>query len=117
MRRRSWFVMLARLGVQLVDSTKGGVMIHHGSESSFVVNVKSKQHLYPILMEWKESVLNKSVKAFSQDGDGVVLYQRRICGPDVDGLREKILEEAHGSPYSIHSRATKMYRDLREVYW
>ncbi|WMV13401.1 hypothetical protein MTR67_006786 [Solanum verrucosum] len=80
---------LARLGVQLVASTKGGFMVHHSSESSFVIDVESKQHLDPILMELKESVLNK----------------------------EKILEEAHGLRYSIHSGATKMYRGLREVYW
>ncbi|WMV58602.1 hypothetical protein MTR67_051987, partial [Solanum verrucosum] len=61
----------ARLGVQLVYSTKGGVMVHRGSESSFVIDVKSKQGLDPILMELKESVLNKSIEAFSQGGDGV----------------------------------------------
>ncbi|WMV08774.1 hypothetical protein MTR67_002159, partial [Solanum verrucosum] len=33
---------LARLGVQLVDSTKGGFTVHNGSESSFVVDVKLK---------------------------------------------------------------------------
>ncbi|WMV49811.1 hypothetical protein MTR67_043196 [Solanum verrucosum] len=33
---------LAWLGVQLVDSTKGGVMVHKGSETSFVVDVKAK---------------------------------------------------------------------------
>ncbi|WMV40931.1 hypothetical protein MTR67_034316 [Solanum verrucosum] len=27
------------------------------------------------------------------------------------------MEEAHSSRYSIHSGSTKMYRDLREVYW
>ena len=32
-------------------------------------------------------------------------------------LRKHILAEAHNSRYSIHLRATKMYRDLREVYW
>ncbi|KAH0776336.1 hypothetical protein KY290_007747 [Solanum tuberosum] len=108
---------LARLGVQLVDSTKGGFMVHHSSESSFVVDVKSKQHLDPILMKLKESVLNKSVEAFSQGGYGVLRYQGRLCISDVDGLREKILEESHGSRYSIHPGATKMYYDLREVYW
>jgi len=55
-----------------VDSTKGGVMVHHSSESSFVVDVKSKQGLEPILMELKESVLNKSVEALSQGGDRVL---------------------------------------------
>ncbi|WMV58518.1 hypothetical protein MTR67_051903 [Solanum verrucosum] len=79
---------LARLGVQLVDSTKGGFMIHHSCESSFVVDVQSKQHLNPIFMELKELVLNKSIKIFSQGGDGVLRYQGRLCVPNVDGLKE-----------------------------
>ena len=35
----------------------------------------------------------------------------------VDNLRSKILEEANWSRYSIYSGATKVYRDLQEVYW
>ena len=35
----------------------------------------------------------------------------------VGELRQHILAEAHNSRYSIHPGATKMYRDLREVYW
>ena len=107
---------LARLGVRLEDSPKGGAMVRHNSESSVVVDVKSKQHLDPILMELKESVLNKAIETFSQGEDGVLRHQGRLCVPDVDGLRETILEEAHGSRYSIHLGATKMYRDLSEIY-
>ena len=32
-------------------------------------------------------------------------------------LRQRILEEAHYSRYSIHPGATKMYHDLKLVYW
>ncbi|WMV13559.1 hypothetical protein MTR67_006944, partial [Solanum verrucosum] len=53
----------------------------------------------------------------SQGEDGVLRHQGRLCVLDVDGLRETILEEANGSRYSIHLRATKMYSDLREIYW
>ncbi|WMV32778.1 hypothetical protein MTR67_026163, partial [Solanum verrucosum] len=56
---------LARLGLQLVDSPKCGFTVHKGSESSFVADVKSTQHLDLILMELKESVLRKFVEAFS----------------------------------------------------
>ena len=42
---------LARLGVRLVDSTCGGVLVHPSSESSLVVEVKKGQHLDPVLME------------------------------------------------------------------
>ncbi|WMV18695.1 hypothetical protein MTR67_012080 [Solanum verrucosum] len=85
------------LAALLVDSTEGGVMVHNGSESSFVMDVKSKQDLNPLLVELKDSVLKKSVEAFSQGGDRVLRYQGRLCVPDVDCLREKILEEAHRS--------------------
>ena len=44
-------------------------------------------------------------------------YQGRLCAPGVDGLRDQTLEEAHGSRDSIHPRSTKMYHDLREIYW
>ncbi|XP_049406260.1 uncharacterized protein LOC125869904 [Solanum stenotomum] len=80
------FHRLAQLGVQLVDSTKGGVMVHNGSESSFVSDAKSKQGLDPILVELKETVLKISIEAFSQGGDGVLRYQGRLCVPDVDDL-------------------------------
>ncbi|WMV42498.1 hypothetical protein MTR67_035883 [Solanum verrucosum] len=35
----------------------------------------------------------------------------------VDGLQERIMEEAHSFRESIHPGSTKMYHDLREVYW
>ena len=48
---------LARLGVGLVDSLKGGFIVQHSSESSFVVDVKSKQHLYPVMIEFNSHSL------------------------------------------------------------
>ena len=57
------------------------------------------------------------MEVFSQVGDGVLRYQGRLCVPDVGELINNILEEAHNSRYIIHLGYTKMYRDLREVYW
>ena len=47
---------LSRLGVRLVGTSSGGVSIHSNSESPFVVYVKYKQHLDPILMDLKDSM-------------------------------------------------------------
>ena len=54
---------------------------------------------------------------FKQGGDGVLRYQGRLCVPRVDELQERIMEEAQSCRYSIHPGSTKMYHDLREVYW
>ena len=48
---------LACLGVQIDDFPNSGMVIHHNSESSLVVEVKFKQHQDPLLMELKESVI------------------------------------------------------------
>ena len=45
--------------MRLEDSSNGGFMVHNNSESSLVVEVKSKQHLEKSLMQLKESVLGK----------------------------------------------------------
>ncbi|XP_070042588.1 uncharacterized protein [Nicotiana tomentosiformis] len=49
--------------------------------------------------------------------DGVLRLQSRICVPNVDGLRELILEEAHSLHYSIHPCVMKMYCNLKQHYW
>lgn len=57
----------ARLGVQIVDFLEGSFTVHSGFESSFVVDVKSKQGLDPILIELKELVLKKFVDVTLQN--------------------------------------------------
>ncbi|XP_069148206.1 uncharacterized protein [Solanum lycopersicum] len=108
---------LTRLGVQLVDTPSKGVSVHSSSESSFVVDVKSKKHLDPILMELKDSVLSKLNESFSLRGVGVLRYQGRLCVPNINNLRPNIIAEAHGSRYFTHPVSTKMYHDLKEIYW
>ncbi|XP_070050668.1 uncharacterized protein [Nicotiana tomentosiformis] len=47
----------------------------------------------------------------------VLRLQGHLCVPNVNGLRETNLVEAHNLRYSIHPGVTKMYRDLRQYYW
>ena len=44
-------------------------------------------------------------------------YQDRLCVPDVDDLWENMVEEAHGLRYSINPGSTKIYHDLKPIYW
>jgi hypothetical protein len=37
--------------------------------------------------------------------------------PDIPKIKELILKEAHETPYSIHLGSTKMYMDLKELFW
>ncbi|XP_070015086.1 uncharacterized protein [Nicotiana sylvestris] len=56
--------------------------------------------------------------AFEKGGDeGTLRYRGKLCVPDVDGLIERIMSEAHNYRYSIHLGFPKMYHDLKEIYW
>ena len=59
---------LDHLGDRIEDSPNGVFVVHHNSESSLVVEVKSKQYLDLLLMELKESVVGKMNASFSQEG-------------------------------------------------
>ena len=104
---------LARLGVWLEDAPRRGVTIHICFESLFVVGVKANQHLDPVLMELKDSILRKLNESFSLGGDGVLRYQNRFCVPNVDDLKSNILSIAHASKYSIHPGATRCTMTLK----
>lgn len=49
--------------------------------------------------------------------DDCLMFRNRICVPKNSELILKILHEAHNGCSSIHSRSTKMYNDLNQLYW
>ena len=108
---------LASLGVHLLETPEEGVVVQNAAESSLVVEVKEKQYADPILSQLKENVQQGMTKAFELTQEGVLQCQNRLCVPDVDELRRRIMTEAHHSRYSIHPGLTKMYHDLKGVYW
>ncbi|XP_070047507.1 uncharacterized protein [Nicotiana tomentosiformis] len=87
------------------------------AQSSLLEQIKARQFDDPHLLVLREMVLQGGAKEVNIGKDGVLRLQGRLCVPNVDGLRERILEEAQSSQYSIHTGATKMYRDLRQHYW
>ena len=99
--------------MRLVDSISGGVCVHPSSESSLIVEFKKGQHLDPVLMELKDSVLLKMNESFALGDEGIHRYQDMLCVPDLDDLRTRIVAEAHGFRCSIHPGSTKMYHDLK----
>ncbi|XP_070007076.1 uncharacterized protein [Nicotiana sylvestris] len=85
-------------------------------QSSLLGWIKARQLDNLHLVVLRETILQVSSKEGSIGEDGVLRLQGHLCVPNVDGLRGKILEEAHNSWYSIHLGAMKMYRDLRQQY-
>jgi hypothetical protein len=67
----------------------------------------------------KENLHQKSekYKCFCQDGKGILWFGSRLMVPKSRDLKKKILDEAHLSKFSMHPGSTKMYHDLKPLYW
>ena len=44
-------------------------------------------------------------------------FKSRLVNPKDQDLKKKILDEAHLSKFSMHPGSTKMYHDLKLLYW
>ncbi|XP_070005497.1 uncharacterized protein [Nicotiana sylvestris] len=87
-------------------------------ESSLVVEVKEKQYNDPLLVQLMEGIHKPRTTSFSfGNNNGTLRCQGRLRIPDSDSLQERILAKAHTSRYSVYLGSTKMYHDLKEVYW
>jgi hypothetical protein len=56
-------------------------------------------------------------KCFRQDEKGVLWFKNKLVIPKNKDLKKEILDEAHLSKFSMHPGNTKMYHDLKPLYW
>ncbi|XP_070007201.1 uncharacterized protein [Nicotiana sylvestris] len=88
---------LANRLVRLDISEPSRVLACVVGQSSLLGQIKARQFDDPHLAVLRETMLQGSAKEFSIGEDGVLRLQGHLCVPNVDGLMERILEEAHSS--------------------
>jgi hypothetical protein len=49
--------------------------------------------------------------------DGSLMMGQWLYVPNDGTVKRMVLREAHESKFSIHPGSTKMYRDLKHLYW
>ncbi|MCF8701880.1 hypothetical protein L3054_10855 [Corynebacterium sp. MC-10] len=108
---------LASLGVRLSDLNAKGISVRELAEPSIVAEIKQRQYEDPNLVRYRDSVSEGEHTSFQISPEGTLLFRGRLCVPDVADLRRQVMGEAHFARYSIHPGTTKMYHDLRCLYW
>ena len=79
--------------------------------------VREAQQHDRLLSNVKKRISEGRSREFSLDEDGVVRFRGRLCVPQKSEVKADILHEAHRTPYSVHPGETKMYRDLKQLFW
>ncbi|XP_058106440.1 uncharacterized protein LOC131249679 [Magnolia sinica] len=70
-----------------------------------------------LLRKMREGARNDEKSEWRVGIDRGLRYRRRLCVPNLQGLREEVLNAAHNSKLAMHPGSTKMYRDLKRTYW
>ena len=110
-------VKLRELGVELRMHVSGALFASFQLRPILVDRILEAQLENPYLMSMRKKVEEGEQSDFAIRDDGALVIGSRLCVPATEGLKRKILEEAHSSAYSMHPDSTKMYRTLKEYYW
>ncbi|KAL2230621.1 UNVERIFIED_CONTAM: Transposon Tf2-12 polyprotein [Sesamum indicum] len=105
------------MNTELEFDQVAGLLASLQLKPDFVDQIKEVQTRDPFLLRMLERIRHGKKINFSIRVDGIIVNRGRVCVPDIDGLREAILQEAHNAPYAMHPGTTKMYRNLRPYYW
>ncbi|KAJ8761612.1 hypothetical protein K2173_004388 [Erythroxylum novogranatense] len=107
---------LFNAGLHLEVSNSQALLAQFQVKSNLMDEIKTVQGSDPELAKLRIVVQDGKVTKFNMV-DGVLRCGDRLCVPDINGLRQKIMHEAHYAPYSVHPGTTKMYRDVKGIYW
>uniref|UniRef100_A0A2N9FG06 Reverse transcriptase domain-containing protein n=1 Tax=Fagus sylvatica TaxID=28930 RepID=A0A2N9FG06_FAGSY len=98
-------------------SGTGGTCAYLSVKPMLMDEIIAQQFEDPELYKLRDRVKAKGVIGFQIDEKGVLRHGNRLCVPTCGDFRKRIMEEAHSTPYTVHPGATKMYRDVKAVFW
>jgi len=85
--------------------------------SGLLEEIKKAQERDQILEEKLTARIKVKKYEFHKDSSGIIKFRNRICIPVEEDLRKLVMKEAHKSSLCIHLGATKMYQDLKKMFW
>ncbi|KEH41545.1 DNA/RNA polymerase superfamily protein, putative [Medicago truncatula] len=86
-------------------------------DSEFLKSIKEAQKIDVKFVDLLVASNQTEDGDFKVNDHGVLRFRGRICIPDDEGRKKMILEKSHRSSLSIHPGATKMYHDLKKIFW
>ena len=83
--------------------------------SKLIDEIRAAQITDPEFQKYIDRVRKGQEKKF-RISNKMLMLDNRVCVPNVNNLRQRILQEAYYVPYSVHPGATKMYHDIKINY-
>ncbi|XP_020081266.1 uncharacterized protein LOC109704893, partial [Ananas comosus] len=108
---------MGRMDLEVVASEVPSMLTALVVQPTLLEKIKSLQSADSNLQKVRRDIEGGRSGDFSIHADGALRYRNRWCVPEKEEVRKLVLREAHQSRYSVHPGGTKMYEDLRVLYW
>ncbi|GKA34727.1 zinc finger, CCHC-type, retrotransposon gag domain protein [Tanacetum coccineum] len=115
MRQRRWLELLKDYdtNIQYHPGKANVVADALSRKSGMIAYSKDNGELWAIV----QNVEDGKHTEFSVDDDGVVWFEDRLCVPNDQALREKVMTEAHSSPFTIHQVNQNVQKIETVLFW
>jgi hypothetical protein len=112
---------LERLEIQCLEVESLGSLstmkVMEERQSDLKYTIIHRQSEDPFIEEEIQRIEEGRPSEFCLGDFNLLWFHNRICVPDIPKIKQLILKEAHETPYSIHPGSTKIYMDLKELFW
>ena len=82
-----------------------------------LVRIKAAQLEEPECAKIKQLLAEGKATEFCLKKDELLTHFKQVYVSRIEGLKKEIMSEAHHSPYIVHPGGTKMYHDVKQLYW
>ncbi|XP_058078569.1 uncharacterized protein LOC131226875 [Magnolia sinica] len=112
---REWDMMefVRDFNMKLIVEEPFEIIAHIQAQPMINSKIIEAQKGDELLEKMRESARGDVESEWRISTDGGLRYRGRLCVPNLQGLREEVLNAAHNSKLVMHPGSTKMYRDLR----
>ena len=86
-------------------------------QPDLIGKIKSSQKDDPELVAIIDKVRKGDKSDFLLMDDDTLKFKNRLCIPHIGGLRRDLLKDFHNPRFIVHLGGTKMYSDMKQLYW
>ncbi|KAG8485968.1 hypothetical protein CXB51_019316 [Gossypium anomalum] len=114
---RKLLFALRVMNTQLKMSDDSSILAEIRARQMFLQEISEAQKNDQDLLTKRRQCEADTGSDFRIGSDGSLMFKNQICVPKNDELIQKILHEAHNGCLAVHPGSTKMYNDLKKMYW
>ncbi|KAJ8754963.1 hypothetical protein K2173_015475 [Erythroxylum novogranatense] len=99
---------LAKLRVTLTQAESDCILANFRVRPVLNVKIKELQKHDEYLGKLREEIKSGKHSEIEVREDGLMVVESRLCIPNVQELKDEILDEAHNAPYAMHPGSTRI---------